>query len=85
MRIVLVMAFIALPIWPAVAQISLATEAAKPVTQDEVDRNKKRDEGYRTGLSQIPDQKNADPWGNVRNAAPPPAKQAKPAQKASPK
>jgi hypothetical protein len=85
MRIVLVVAFIALPIWPAFAQISLATEVAKPVTQDEVDRNKKRDEGYRAGLGQIPDQKNADPWGNVRNAAPPPIKQAKPAQKASPK
>jgi hypothetical protein len=86
MRIVLVAAFTALVSGPAFAQMpNLATSIDKPLTQDEVDRKQKRDEGYRAGLSQIPNQKNVDPWGNVRNADKPAAKQARPAPKANPK
>ena len=79
MRIVLVTVFAVLLGEPAFAQMpSLATTIDKPLTQDEVERRQKRDEGYRAGLNQIPDQRNVDPWGNVRGGDKP-ARQGKPA------
>jgi hypothetical protein len=56
---------------PAFAQVNIAMPTEKIKTQDEVDRDAKRDQEYKASMQKVPDQKaNNDPWGNIRNTAP---------------
>ena len=56
---------------PAFAQVNIAMPTEKYKTQDDVDRDKKRDQDYKASLQKMPDQKASDdPWGNVRSTAP---------------
>ena len=56
---------------PAFAQVNIAMPTDKIKTQDEVDRDAKRDQDYKASMQKVPDQKaNNDPWGNIRSAAP---------------
>jgi hypothetical protein len=69
---------------PALAQISsnLMGDGIKLKTDEEVKQERERENGYKAGLSKIPDQKaKSDPWGNVRASTP----QANPAQRAGSK
>jgi hypothetical protein len=69
---------------PALAQISpnLMGDGIKLKTDVEVKQEQERENGYKAGLSKIPDQKaKADPWGNVRASTP----QANPTQRAGSK
>jgi hypothetical protein len=49
----------------------------RPMTQDEVDRQKALDNAYKAATNKIPEQKSTDPWGNVRTSAPTPAAKKK--------
>jgi C-terminal processing protease CtpA/Prc len=49
----------------------------RPLTQDEVDRQRKLDDAYKAATNKIPEQKSTDPWGNVRTSAPAPAAKKK--------
>ena len=42
----------------------------RPLTQDEVDRQRALDNAYKNATNKIPEQKSTDPWGNVRTTAP---------------
>ncbi|HLH92413.1 MAG TPA: hypothetical protein VKX28_28625 [Xanthobacteraceae bacterium] len=56
---------------PAFAQVNLALPTEKMKTQDQVDRDNRRDQDYKATLQKLPDQKASDdPWGNVRSTAP---------------
>ena len=51
-------------------------------TDVEVKEEQDRENGFKSGLSKIPDQKaKIDPWGNVRGSTPPSQGQAKQAPK----
>jgi C-terminal processing protease CtpA/Prc len=50
----------------------------RPLTQDEVDRQRALDNAYKNATNKIPEQKSTDPWGNVRTSAPAPAAKKKP-------
>jgi hypothetical protein len=50
----------------------------RPLTQDEVDKQRKLDEAYKSATNKIPDQKSNDPWAVVRPTAPTPAPKKKP-------
>jgi hypothetical protein len=50
----------------------------RPLTQDEVDKQRKLDEAYKSATNKIPDQKSNDPWVVVRPTAPAPAPKKKP-------
>jgi hypothetical protein len=60
---------------PAYAQgINLMTDTKRPLTSDEIEKQKAIDEAYKASINKIPDQqKSTDPWGNVRGATPAPA------------
>ncbi len=45
-------------------------QAKRPLTQDEVDKQRALDNAYKAATNKIPDQKSNDPWGNVRTSAP---------------
>ena len=49
----------------------------RPLTQDEVDRQRALDNAYKAATNKIPEQKSNDPWGNVRTSAPAPAAKKK--------
>ena len=49
----------------------------RPLTQEEVDKQRALDNAYKAATNKIPDQKSNDPWGNVRSAAPTPAAKKK--------
>jgi hypothetical protein len=71
---------------PAYAQLSpnLSGDAVKLKTDVDIQREQARENGFKSGLSKIPDAKGkVDPWGNVRSGAPAPAgqTQARPAPK----
>lgn len=59
---------------PAAAQtpkLNLIEHGAHLKTDREVTQEKERESGYRSGLSKIPDSKEArDPWGGVRDTPP---------------
>ena len=38
----------------------------RPLTAEEVAKQKAADEAYKSAVGKIPDQKSADPWGTVR-------------------
>jgi hypothetical protein len=62
---------------PAYAQLTpnlLGGNDTKLKTDVEINAEKERESGYKSGISKIPDAKGkVDPWGNVRGAAPSPA------------
>jgi len=49
----------------------------RPLTQDEVDKQRALDNAYKNATNKIPDQKSNDPWGGVRANAPAPAAKKK--------
>ena len=49
----------------------------RPLTQDEVDKQRALDNAYKNATNKIPDQKSNDPWGSVRTNAPAPAAKKK--------
>jgi hypothetical protein len=56
--------------------INLMTDFKRPLTSEEIERQKAIDQAYKDSINKIPDQKgSSDPWGNVRASAP-----AKPAK-----
>jgi C-terminal processing protease CtpA/Prc len=42
----------------------------RPLTQDEVDKQRALDNAYKAATNKIPEPKSTDPWGNVRTSAP---------------
>jgi hypothetical protein len=46
--------------------ISLQGDAKRPLTPEEVERQKRIDSEYKAATKKIPNQKAADPWGDVR-------------------
>jgi hypothetical protein len=49
----------------------------KPLTQDEIDKQRKLDDAYKAATNKIPDQKANDPWAVVRPSNPTPAPKKK--------
>ena len=71
---------------PAYAQLTpnLSGGASKLKTEVDIQQEQARENGFKSGLSKIPDAKGkVDPWGNVRSSAPAPSgqTQARPAPK----
>jgi hypothetical protein len=69
MRVFLAAALIALMAGSANAQgrgVPASGEAAKPKSQQEIQRELDAENAYKKSLGNIPDQGPADPWGNVR-------------------
>jgi hypothetical protein len=72
---------------PAYAQLSpnlAGGGATKLKTDVDIQQEQARENGFKSGLSKIPDAKGkVDPWGNVRSGAPAPSNQtqARPAPK----
>jgi hypothetical protein len=50
----------------------------RPLSAEEVAKQKAADEAYKSAVGKIPDQKSADPWGTVRGATPSKNSQMKP-------
>ena len=47
----------------------------KPLSKEDVEKQKAADEAYNAAMKKIPDKNSsADPWGNIRPAAPTPPK-----------
>jgi hypothetical protein len=43
----------------------------KPLTQEEIEKQKAADRAYEAAVNKIPDKKSsADPWGNIRQPSP---------------
>jgi len=53
---------------PLSPKISLQGEQKRALTPEEQERQKQLDAAYKAATSKIPDQKRADPWGDVRPA-----------------
>ena len=49
----------------------------RPLTQDEIDKQRALDNAYKAATNKIPEQKSNDPWGGVRTNAPAPAAKKK--------
>jgi hypothetical protein len=49
----------------------------KPMTQDEIDRQKRLDDAYKSATNKIPDQQSSDPWATVRPSGSAPAAKKK--------
>jgi hypothetical protein len=58
---------------PAAAQqMSLSpfnAPAKRPLTQDEIEAQKKKDRDYKAAMDKIPDKKPVDPWGGIRDTS----------------
>ena len=79
MKVVPLAVVLAMLTGPAYSQtVNLMTNVNRPLTSEEVERQKAIDDAYKASISKIPEQKANDPWGNVRASAP--AKPAKPAK-----
>ena len=50
----------------------------RPLSEEEVTKQKAADEAYKSAVKKIPTQKSADPWGTVRDTAPSKNGQMKP-------
>jgi hypothetical protein len=75
-------AMLAIPAFAQVMPNVLGPERGKLKTDVEVKEEQDRENGFKSGLSKIPDQKaKIDPWGNVRGSTPPSQGQAKQAPK----
>ncbi|MGH6726391.1 MAG: hypothetical protein ACREB8_07595 [Pseudolabrys sp.] len=82
-RLTLAAAISVLLLAPAAAQmpipgINLAPEAKRPLTNEEQEKVKAREDAYKESLKKIPDKQNTkvDPWSNMR-ATPPASSEAK--------
>lgn len=83
---VLLAAVVALPAGRALAQesnsnpfmpkMSLQGEQKRQLTPEEEERQRRLDADYKAATKKIPDQKPADPWGDVRQAPASPAQKA---------
>ncbi len=80
-KLVLVAAIGALSTGTAAAQMPMpgltlnpgSDTDSRPLTKEEAEKKKAREDAYKSALEKIPDKKNtkpADPWGNMRWAAP---------------
>jgi hypothetical protein len=49
----------------------------KPLTPDEIEKQRKLDDAYKAATNKIPDQKSNDPWAVVRPSSPTPAPKKK--------
>jgi hypothetical protein len=84
MRLICAAAMIVLLSGPAFAQFSQgehmqqAGESDKEKTHSQIENEKAAKRAYERSLGTIPDKAAADPWGTVRNDAPPKAGPAKP-------
>jgi hypothetical protein len=69
----LVIAALATPAYAQFAPNLVGGGSVHPKTEVEVQQEKERESGYRSGVSKIPDAKGkSDPWAGVRGAAPAP-------------
>ena len=70
MRIILAAIMIALLAWPAQAQHMRGNKKPSAAQQKQRDDKKKQskeaEQAYKNALDQMPNQKLADPWGNMR-------------------
>jgi hypothetical protein len=53
---------------PLSPKLSLQGDQKRPLTPEEVERQKRIDAEYKAATSKIPDQRAADPWATVRPA-----------------
>jgi hypothetical protein len=53
---------------PLTPKLSLQGDQKRPLTPEEVERQKRIDAEYKAATSKIPDQKTVDPWATVRPA-----------------
>jgi hypothetical protein len=51
---------------PLTPKLSLQGDQKRPLTPDEIERQKRLDAEYKAATSKIPDQRVADPWASVR-------------------
>jgi hypothetical protein len=78
MRLLSVVALLALMTGPASAQMMNLMPELKTMSPEEKEQDAIRQKAYRDSLRQIPDNKSSlDPWGNVRSDAPKAAAPAK--------
>ena len=71
MRLLSIVALLALMAAPASAQMMNLMPEVETMTPEEKEQDALRQKAYRDSLRQIPDNKaNLDPWGNVRSDAP---------------
>lgn len=50
----------------------------RPLTQEEVEKQEKLDNDYKSAVKKLPDRKSTDPWGDVRPNSPKPVKKKQP-------
>jgi hypothetical protein len=80
--VAIVMPVLAVPAFAQMMPNLAGPERAKLKTDVEIKEEQDRENGFKSGLSKIPDQKaKIDPWGNVRGSTPPSQGQAKQAPK----
>lgn len=78
MRLLSVVAMLALLTGPAAAQMLNLLPEVKTMSPEEREQDAIRQKAYRDSLRQIPDNRNSvDPWGNMRSDAPKAAAPAK--------
>ena len=41
----------------------------RPLTQDEIEAQKRKDRDYKAAMDKIPDKKPVDPWGGIRDTS----------------
>jgi len=70
MKLLSVVAVLALLTGPAAAQMMNLMPEVKTKTPEEKEQDAITDKAYRESLRKIPDTKAVDPWGNVRSEAP---------------
>jgi hypothetical protein len=83
MRIAVGLIAATLSIGPALAQMpgmKLPMGSDRTLTDEEKAKNAQREQDYKSAIGKIPDQKAADPWGNVRSADTPSKTNKKPPQ-----
>ncbi|MDR3419652.1 MAG: hypothetical protein P4L80_00130 [Xanthobacteraceae bacterium] len=78
-RLIQAGAMVALLTGPAFAQapqssqssLSVPLKTERPLTQEEIDKQKAADRAYEAAINKIPDKKSSsDPWGNIRQPSP---------------
>jgi hypothetical protein len=70
-------AIVALFAGSAAAQdtVGIPLNPRKPLSKEQVEKQNAADEAYNAAMKKIPDRNSsADPWGNIRPAAPTPSK-----------
>ena len=78
----IVVAAVATPAYAQIMPSLTGPQKDRLKTDVEVKAEQDRENGYKSGLAKIPDQKaKSDPWGTVRDGTPPAKTQAKPVPK----